>query len=1299
MKHGSRFLLTLLILWITGANAAEFSQTLDNQLAAAKAGDFVSAIIILESPIDIMNLDFQLHARKATLAERHQEVLAALKYNAAQTQPALQAELDAAKSAGILRGYTAYWIENLFVVSATPDFLESLRNRGDIKYVTENIRPELIEPIMTEGRQPDRNPLDTEFTTPGQDAIRATEVNTSLGITGNGTLVANLDTGVDGTHPALASRWRGNTEPWQECWRDMLGGGTTFPEDNNGHGTHTMGTMCGREFEGDGDINTVGSAPNAQWIAHNAVGGFGGDFDSDIIDAFQWFADPDGNAGTLDDVPDVIQNSWGVNTGLGYVQCFDFWNTVITNCEAAGPVITWSAGNEDVSGLRSPAIYSLNAYQIFSVGAVDATNFGWPYPLASFSSQGPTPCGTPLPDNIKPEISAPGVDVYSSVPGGGYNGFYSGTSMAGPHVAGVVALMREACPDCDHITIKDAIMLTAHDLGAVGQDNQYGHGFIDAFDAVVAVSTLGEVCGVVTDASNAPIEGARIGITTGANQVFTAADGSFCLPLSEGSYTVECSSFGYITQFSGSLSIVEGQTTTQNFTLVAAPSGTVSGIVTDCAGGPAIGATVTVLNTPVAPDVTDGTGFYSITLPQGTYDMSASGVGCAPHDVSGVAIGASTTQDFTLLSDPRFECSVPDPYGYTMCEDVDAGGHALSWQAITPLEAGPGTPVLSSVDDGCEGPFPVPFPIQFYGTSYPEFYIGSNGYVTFGACAWDYFNQCFPQDFMPAGLYINWNDMTTYSGEVAYYYDAANHWLVVSWYQISYYSGAGQASYQIIIYDQGFYSSATGDNHILFQYDSPLGQTDIATVGIKTETGPNFSMYECDGVDEANAWGQEPGRTIYFSTGPGCDVGDADITVTPSSLDGAAPLGGTDTGSLEICNVGLCPLYWNIDWNQSTPALALSSYVPTRGMSMTKQQIDLISAINRGEKPVIATERRNGSEQLDAQGGPDAFGYRWIDSDEPSGPVFNWFEINGIGTNTGMTFDDEVTSVGLPFGFDFYGITYNTVNISSNGNVHFGGANAAYSNTTLPDAFAPSAMVAAFWDDLYLPTAGQVYYYDDVANNRFVVEWDGIAHIAEPLDVYTFQILLYANGRIVTQYATQQANGSYGLTSCTIGLNNETGTTGLEVVFDAAYLHDNMAIEFKATTDWLTITPPAGGVLDPGQCTNVGVTFEAGELPAGTYTGDLQVQSNDPDESPVTVPVTFVVGSYPAPINLTIVYLPGTNQLRFDWVGVGAPQYQVWSATDSDGPYNVLVGTTAATTLTVAHPGVARTFYHVVASN
>jgi len=551
---GKRFFaISAAILFATASFAAEFSSALEAELSAKSGSEFVSAIVFLESPVDIRALDAKLHEDKADRVTRYRTVMEALHYNADQTQPAFRAEFDRAMSDGRMTGYTAHWIDNLFVIHAQKILIESFRARGDVKYVTENFQAELIEPVPMESDQDSRagrETLDALTIPPGIVAVGARRVVEELGITGQGVLVGNCDTGVDGTHPALASRWRGLHAPWYHCWMDNLGTNTTFPNDQHYHGTHVMGTITGLAISGS-DSTWIGCAPRAEWIANNAINqGVGGDFDSDIIRTFEWFANPDSNIATMDDVPDVVQNSWGVNTGLGYAQCFDYWNSVILNCEAAGVVVTWSAGNEGTSGLRSPAIYSLNETQIFSVGAVDATSYSAPYPIASFSSRGPTPCTPAIPNTIKPEISAPGVTVWSAQPGGGYQNL-SGTSMSGPHVAGVVALMREACPDCDPQTIKEAIIATAIRDGYVTppatENNTFGNGFIDAYAAVLMVATPhGRVMGVVRDAETMNPLAAKVEVVGGSENVTANASGAYSLFLqSDSTYTLRFSHYGY----------------------------------------------------------------------------------------------------------------------------------------------------------------------------------------------------------------------------------------------------------------------------------------------------------------------------------------------------------------------------------------------------------------------------------------------------------------------------------------------------------------------------------------------------------------------------------------------------------------------------------------------------------------------------------------------------------------------------------------------------------------------------------
>jgi subtilisin family serine protease len=364
-----------------------------------------------------------------------------------------------------ITGFETYWIANIIKVTGDSAELERLAQRHDIEDVFEDWPVELIAPVEIH-----EHAIAEVGHTAGLEAIKAPQA-WALGLNGSGSLVCNFDTGVDGDHVALSSKYRGNNsgEPGA-CWFDPYSH-TEFPSDNNGHGTHTMGTMIGADSS-----DTVGVAPGAQWIAAGVVDRGGGiqQTISDILAAFQWAADPDGDPSTCDDVPDVVNNSWGIPMGY-YPSCeTTFWEA-IDNLEAAGVVCIFAAGNEgpNPGTMRIPADRISSEFNTFSVGAVDAGDPG--FPVAGFSSRGPSGCDN---QTIKPEVTAPGVGIRSTSRTGGYV-LMSGTSMAAPHVAGAVAILRQFNPQATPDEIKRALMNSAQDLGQPGEDNDYGWGMID----------------------------------------------------------------------------------------------------------------------------------------------------------------------------------------------------------------------------------------------------------------------------------------------------------------------------------------------------------------------------------------------------------------------------------------------------------------------------------------------------------------------------------------------------------------------------------------------------------------------------------------------------------------------------------------------------------------------------------------------------------------------------------------------------------------------------------------------------
>ncbi|MCD4690850.1 S8 family serine peptidase [bacterium] len=604
--------------------------------------DEVKVLVVMSDQADIASMNQQLHESRSTRQERHETVLGALQDAAHRSQGALTDYLDSRLIDGGVRGYTPHWLVNSVVVVGTVDAIRELALRDDVQAIEADLQVELIEPVLSEKPAPARGHRGIGIT-PGVVAIKAPRVWRELGIDGAGVVVGIMDTGVDGAHPALAARWRGLIADPSECWLDNSGQGTPdFPVDNGAyHGTHVMGTITGLAPD-----DTIGVAPGALWIASNTINqGVGTEFDNDVIASLEWFADPDGNPLTTDDVPCVVQNSWGTYEPLGYPDCFSYWWTAIDNCEAAGVVLTWSAGNEgaDPRTLRSPADRSDSPYNAFSVGSTTTYE---PYTISSFSSRGPSTCGGEF--DTKPEISAPGSDIYSAEPGGGYR-YLSGTSMAGPHVAGVVALMCAANPNLDVQTIKQVLMDTAIDKGVAGDDNTYGHGFLDAYEAVMAVlSGLGTVSGTVTDAGTGlPLEGVQVDVIGGPASRVTDVDGDFQLMLQVGEQSLTFDLFAYGSE-TVVVDVLENQTVDASTTMSALPTATLSGLVYEYGGGLVSGATVEVLDTPLASVQSGLDGAYSIVIPAGaTYDVlaRAAGYGADEHTID---FQGNMTQNFTL---------------------------------------------------------------------------------------------------------------------------------------------------------------------------------------------------------------------------------------------------------------------------------------------------------------------------------------------------------------------------------------------------------------------------------------------------------------------------------------------------------------------------------------------------------------------------------------------------------------------------------------------------------------------------
>ncbi|WJK35529.1 S8 family serine peptidase [Solwaraspora sp. WMMA2065] len=549
---------------------------------------------------------------------RGEAVAEALRTTAATSQTSVRHLLD---TEGVT--YQAFWASNaIYVLDGSSMLAQELAARPDVEGLYQPVEYQLIEPTPDEPVRDDADGAGVRGTQAedvewGIANINADDVWEQFGTRGAGITVANLDTGVQFDHPALVAQYRGNlgdgTYDHNYNWFDADSRCGAAPCDRGSHGTHTMGTMVGDGGTG----NRIGVAPDANWIAANGCC----PTDAALVASGQWLLAPtdlDGQNPDAGKRPHIINNSWGSTQP----SLDPFMEDVSLAWDAAGILGIWSNGNSGAQGCQSsgsPGSRSVN----YSVGAYDVDN-----EIAYFSGRGPGQDG-----EFKPNISAPGVAVRSSGPGDSY---YSenGTSMAAPHVAGTAALLWSAAPaligDTDatrELFDRTAIDTADPQCGGTGADNNvYGEGRLDALALLEAAPAgdTGTLSGVVTDAATgAPVEGATV--TIGGETVrerVTAADGSYSVRLTVGTYPVTVTAFGYAER-STEVTVTLGGTTIEDVSLTALPTMALSGLVRDGSGhGWPLYAKVSVAGTEVSTFTNPFNGRYRLVLPtHATYTL------------------------------------------------------------------------------------------------------------------------------------------------------------------------------------------------------------------------------------------------------------------------------------------------------------------------------------------------------------------------------------------------------------------------------------------------------------------------------------------------------------------------------------------------------------------------------------------------------------------------------------------------------------------------------------------------------
>ncbi|WP_309484263.1 S8 family serine peptidase [Streptomyces himalayensis] len=749
--------------------------------------------------------DLQAAAQAETKDKMAAEVYEAKKRHAKESQADV---VELLKSADV--DYTSFWIDNSVKVVGGEELLGKLAELPEVERITADDKITIDEPIKGD-TEPTVDAVEWNI-----DRINAPKVWSELGVRGEGIVVANIDSGVQYDHAAVKNQYRGlngdGTYDHDYNWFDPAAVcSTAVPCDNNGHGTHTMGTMVGD----DGADNKIGVAPGAKWIAAKGCESNSCSRTS-LLASGQWIVAPTDLTGANprpDLAPDVVNNSWGANT-------YDPWyGEVVSAWRAAGIFPAFSNGNAGPScnTAGSPGSYVSS----YSSGAFDSSNA-----IASFSARGSGENGA-----IKPNLAAPGVNVRSSVAGGGYAS-YNGTSMASPHTAATVALMWSAAPAIAGDIAQTEALLdgTAIDVdnttcgGTAADNNVFGEGRLDALAAVTATprGATGGLKGTVTSGGEG-LGGAKVVVDGPIDRtVNTAADGTFALPvLSVGDYTVTVTKFGYL-KGAGDVKIAEGETATRDIAVDRAPSAKLSGTVTSHTG-PVAGATVTVKDTPLTATA-DDKGHYEVTLPLGEYDLAASGPSkCTTEGAAQAAVTADTTADIALPD-------VVDTFGYAC---VAAKDDYVAGTDKTTLSGDTATLAVS-----------LPFPVPLYGKTYTSGWVSTNGALMFASSSTTGTNNTIPRTTTPnAALYPFWDDLVVNASTAGVHTGvigtAPHRSFVVEWRNVAHYSAQSEPfSFSAVIGEDGKISYHYKDMSGI-SYESGSS----ATVGAENATGTDGFQY------------------------------------------------------------------------------------------------------------------------------------------------------------------------------------------------------------------------------------------------------------------------------------------------------------------------------------------------------------------------------------------------------------------------------------------------------------------------
>jgi hypothetical protein len=391
------------------------------------------------------------------------------------------------------------------------------------------------------------------------------------------------------------------------------------------------------------------------------------------------------------------------------------------------------------------------------------------------------------------------------------------------------------------------------------------------------------------------------------------------------------------------------------------------------------------------------------------------------------------------------------------------------------------------------------------------------------------------------------------------------------------------------------------------------------------------------------------------------------IRVEPDTIEMAIDAGSSDSTTFTIYNDGQGPL--------QVLSIEDEEVSRKRGMSYVQAQRPYVS-YGKGEEPVS-----QGGEMVDGSGGPDPFGYKWIDSDEPGGPTYEFTDISGSGTaltllptGTYDPKDEGMATVSLPWGVKFYGNSYTQLQVNTNGFITFDlsfFAN-AFTNAGIPNVSDPNLLVCAFWEDLDGSVLNGEIYTQELGN-KYIIQWTHWSHFSGTEDM-TFQIVLFKSSSTIWFVYESIDDQS----STTYGIENVDGTVGLEIAFDQSYAHNGLLTKITLGAEWLT-EEPTNGTVAAGDSLEIKVKADGSLVSEGNYAARVLIESNDPLNGTIASPVVLLqvgegapaIGVSPTTLDFDTVNVGADSTLSFTVENVGYDTLVVSDIVVTDGAFSV----------------------------